>query len=67
MVEDSVTGVTAARAAGMQVLGFIGGGHATEGQIHTLKRAGAEVVFDDMSRLPTLVEQWLANTTFKIR
>jgi HAD superfamily hydrolase (TIGR01509 family) len=67
VVEDSVTGVTAARAAGMQVLGFIGGGHATEGQIHTLTRAGAEVVFDDMSRLPQLVEQWLANAAFEIR
>ena len=31
VVEDSVTGVTAARAAGMAVLGFIGGGRATEG------------------------------------
>ncbi|KND60394.1 Hydrolase [Candidatus Burkholderia verschuerenii] len=67
VVEDSVTGVTAARAAGMQVLGFIGGGHATDGQIHTLMRAGAEVVFDDMSRLPQLVEQWLANAAFEIR
>ncbi len=65
VVEDSVTGVTAARAAGMQVLGFIGGGHATEGQIGALKRAGAEVVFDDMARLPALVEQWLQHATFE--
>jgi HAD superfamily hydrolase (TIGR01509 family) len=67
VVEDSVTGVTAAKAAGMQVLGFIGGGHATEAQMGALERAGAEVVFDDMTRLPSLVEQWLTNATFDIR
>lgn len=64
VVEDSVTGVTAARAAGMPVLGFIGGGHATEGQIGALRRAGAEIVFDDMARLPALVDQWLKHATF---
>jgi len=67
VVEDSVTGVTAARAAGMPVLGFIGGGHATEGQIGALEKAGAQAVFDDMSRLPALVEQWLQNATFELR
>jgi HAD superfamily hydrolase (TIGR01509 family) len=67
VVEDSVTGVTAARAAGMSVLGFIGGGHATEGQIDALRRAGASVVFDDMKRLPALVGEWLQNATFEIR
>ncbi|SAL05656.1 HAD family hydrolase [Caballeronia calidae] len=67
VVEDSVTGVTAAKAAGMPVLGFIGGGHATEGQIGALEKAGAQVVFDDMTRLPALVEQWLQNATFEIR
>jgi HAD superfamily hydrolase (TIGR01509 family) len=67
VVEDSVTGVTAARAAGMAVLGFIGGGHATEGQIDALRRAGASVVFDDMTKLPGLVEQWLQHATFEIR
>ncbi|SAK64572.1 HAD family hydrolase [Caballeronia temeraria] len=67
VVEDSVTGVTAARAAGMPVLGFIGGGHATGGQIGALEKAGAHVVFDDMTRLPALVEQWLQNATFELR
>jgi beta-phosphoglucomutase-like phosphatase (HAD superfamily) len=67
VVEDSVTGVTAATAAGMAVLGFIGGGHATEGQIDALRRAGASVVFDDMKRLPALVGEWLQNATFEIR
>ena len=67
VVEDSVTGVTAAKAAGMPVLGFIGGGHATEGQIGALKRAGAEIVFDDMAQLPALVDQWLQHATFETR
>ncbi|MFM0321625.1 HAD family hydrolase [Caballeronia glebae] len=67
VVEDSVTGVSAARAAGMPVLGFIGGGHASEGQIGALEKAGAQAVFDDMTRLPALVEQWLQNATFELR
>jgi HAD superfamily hydrolase (TIGR01509 family) len=66
VVEDSVTGVTAAVAAGMTVLGFVGGGHATEGQIDALKTAGASVVFDDMGQLPALVEQWLQNASFEL-
>lgn len=66
VVEDSVTGVTAASAAGMTVLGFVGGGHASEGQIDALRRAGASVVFDDMGQLPALVEQWLQNASFEL-
>ena len=58
VVEDSVTGVTAATAAGMTVLGFIGGGHASDAQIEQLHAAGALHVFDDMRRLPELVAQW---------
>jgi HAD superfamily hydrolase (TIGR01509 family) len=68
VVEDSVTGVTAAAAAaaGMTVLGFLGGGHATEGQIDALKRAGASVVFYEMGQLPVLVGQWLQNASFEL-
>ncbi|MGF6724117.1 HAD superfamily hydrolase (TIGR01509 family) [Paraburkholderia sp. GAS41] len=58
VVEDSVTGVTAASAAGMTVLAFIGGGHASESQIGALRAAGAAHVFDDMTQLPALVNQW---------
>ncbi|WP_206997479.1 HAD family hydrolase [Trinickia mobilis] len=58
VVEDSVTGVTAANAAGMTVIGFIGGGHATSAQIDALRGVGARHVFDDMSELPALVAQW---------
>jgi len=41
VVEDSVTGVTAATAAGMTAQGLIGGGHASDAQIGALRAAGA--------------------------
>ncbi|MEX3763598.1 HAD family hydrolase [Paraburkholderia phenoliruptrix] len=63
VVEDSVTGVTAASAAGMTVLGFIGGGHASDAQIDRLHAAGARHVFDDMLQLPELVAQWTLSAT----
>jgi len=63
VVEDSVTGVTAASAAGMTVLAFIGGGHASESQIDALQAAGAAHVFDDMTQLPVLVDQWTQRVT----
>jgi len=63
VVEDSVTGVTAASAAGMTVLGFIGGGHASDAQIGALRAAGAAHVFDDMTQLPALVAQWTQRVT----
>ena len=56
VIEDSVAGVAAARAAGMMVFGFVGASHfsrADEGA--DLTAAGAEVIFDDMARLPDLV------------
>tara|TARA_R110000868_G_scaffold21214_2_gene88385 strand:+ start:3240 stop:3893 length:654 start_codon:yes stop_codon:yes gene_type:complete len=58
VIEDSTAGVTAARRAGMRVLGFAGGSHAREvqGYEKTLMAAGAETVFDDMMRLPDLIK-----------
>ena len=41
VVEDSVNGVTGARAAGMTVWGFLGGGHADAGLGRGLVQAGA--------------------------
>ena len=60
VVEDSVAGVTAARAAGMTVLGFVGGSHTSHaGPEHALalRDAGALDVFDRMAALPELVAQ----------
>jgi HAD superfamily hydrolase (TIGR01509 family) len=41
VIEDSLTGVTAARRAGMNVIGFCGGGHASPGLEKRLRDAGA--------------------------
>jgi D-ribulokinase len=56
VIEDSVAGVAAARAAGMTVFGFVGASHFSpldEGA--DLTTAGAELLFDDMARLPDLI------------
>jgi HAD superfamily hydrolase (TIGR01509 family) len=50
VIEDSVSGVTAAKAAGMQVWGFVGGSHyATRDGRAILYAAGADRVFDRMA------------------
>ena len=61
VVEDSVPGVTGARAAGMTVLGFHGGSHCRAGHAETLRNAGAHETFEDMRQLPALIAQ---NQTF---
>lgn len=66
VVEDSVAGVSAARAAGMTVLGFVGGthaGHAGPAHVLALRDAGALDVFDRMTALPALVEKRMARAT----
>jgi HAD superfamily hydrolase (TIGR01509 family) len=55
VIEDSVAGVTGARAAGMTVLGFHGGSHCGAGHAETLRAAGAARTFHDMRQLPMLV------------
>jgi HAD superfamily hydrolase (TIGR01509 family) len=57
VVEDSVAGVTGARAAGMTVLGFTGASHCGPDHGAALTQAGAAAVFNDMRRLPGLVAQ----------
>jgi HAD superfamily hydrolase (TIGR01509 family) len=51
VIEDTVTGVTAGVAAGMQVLAYAGAGHA---DIGSLRAAGARV-FSAMRELPGLL------------
>lgn len=59
VVEDSVPGVTAARAAKMTVIGFTGGSHCRSGDADRLRAAGAAIVMDDMRALPALIAQSL--------
>ena len=55
VIEDSAPGITAARAAGMTVLGFHGGSHCRPGYADALRAAGAAVTFDDMRQLAVLI------------
>jgi HAD superfamily hydrolase (TIGR01509 family) len=57
VIEDSVSGIAGALAAGMTVLGFHGGSHCRPGYADTLRAAGAVVTFDDMRQLPGLIAQ----------
>ena len=55
VIEDSVAGVTAARAAGMSVLGFTGGSHCLDGHADKLRRAGASEVFGSCPELTSYI------------
>jgi HAD superfamily hydrolase (TIGR01509 family) len=61
VIEDSVPGITGARAAGMTVVGFHGGSHCQAGHAEMLRSAGAAVTFDDMRQLPALIAQIARN------
>jgi beta-phosphoglucomutase-like phosphatase (HAD superfamily) len=52
VVEDSVNGVRAGVAAGMQVWGFTGGGHGDPGLGRRLTEAGAAAVFTGFADMP---------------
>ncbi|NBB82823.1 MAG: HAD family hydrolase, partial [Alphaproteobacteria bacterium] len=54
-VEDSVAGVTSARAAGMAVIGFTGGAHTWPDHAAALRDAGAGTTVARMPDLPAAV------------
>lgn len=61
VIEDSTHGVHGAVAAGMRVIGFIGGSHSWPGHADQLTAAGAETVIRRMADLPATVaafETW---------
>jgi HAD superfamily hydrolase (TIGR01509 family) len=66
VIEDSLAGVKAARAAGMAVLGFHGGAHCSPATAAALAEAGATTTFDDMRELPGLIAELesLTSTSF---
>jgi HAD superfamily hydrolase (TIGR01509 family) len=55
VVEDSMAGVEAARAAGMTALGFCGGSHCRPGHGDRLLAGGAAHVIRDMRDLPAAI------------
>ncbi|OWJ59887.1 hypothetical protein BWR60_31940 [Inquilinus limosus] len=55
VIEDSVTGTTAGVAAGMTVIGFLGGRHIRDGHADRLRDAGARLICPHMDDLAGLV------------
>jgi HAD superfamily hydrolase (TIGR01509 family) len=55
VVEDSVAGATAALAAGLDVIGFLGGGHIFEAHADRLRQAGVRVLAADAEELRALL------------
>lgn len=55
VIEDSIAGVTAAKAAGIPVIGFIGGSHARPDLTARLQEAGAAAVVADMKEVASLL------------
>ncbi len=57
VIEDSPTGVVAAKRAGMRVLAFAGGSHArNEVHLASLREAGPDHIFDDMRRVAEMLK-----------
>ncbi|NTJ41538.1 HAD-IA family hydrolase [Agrobacterium larrymoorei] len=56
VVEDSVHGITGAKAAGMRVIGFTGASHTYPSHADRLTDAGAETVISRMQDLPATIE-----------
>ncbi len=57
VIEDSISGVTAAVAAGMNVIGFCGGQHITEGHGAKLMEVGAHVIATNASELSRILDK----------
>lgn len=56
VIEDSPAGITAAKAAGMAVFGYLGGSHVGPGNLRPLVESlQPDAIFDDMQALPDLV------------
>jgi HAD superfamily hydrolase (TIGR01509 family) len=63
VIEDSVGGVSAGRAAGMRVIGFTGGGHIGGGHADRLTEAGAHDVIGSMADLAASVSRLSASSS----
>jgi beta-phosphoglucomutase-like phosphatase (HAD superfamily) len=53
VIEDSLSGVVAAHAAGMAIIGFVGGGHCRPGHADAMRDGGCVEVFarmDDVAK-----------------
>lgn len=59
VVEDSLTGVTAAHEAGLTVIGFVGASHIMEGHAEKLMAGGAATTVQTMADLPRVLEMFM--------
>ena len=59
VVEDSPTGVDAAKAAGLRVIGFLGAAHITDGHDEELLRRGADFIAADSEELEAILANLL--------
>jgi HAD superfamily hydrolase (TIGR01509 family) len=57
VVEDSIFGVEAAKAARMRGVGFVGGSHCGDGYSEKLLAAGAQRILHSMMELPAILLQ----------
>jgi HAD superfamily hydrolase (TIGR01509 family) len=60
VIEDSIFGIAAAKAAGARVVGFVGGRHTWPGHADLLTEAGAETVIRRLTDLPKIAEALMA-------
>ena len=58
VIEDSPTGVTAARRAGLKVIGFTGASHILEGHADKLIACGAHAIVERMADLVQALDLW---------
>ena len=56
VIEDSTAGIIGAKAAGMRSFGFVGASHCTPERGRQLLESGAELLFDDFTKLPDLLK-----------
>jgi len=62
VIEDSVLGIAAARAAGMAAVGFAGASHVSADTRMRLTAAGADVVVTSMAELPAAIGTLIGNS-----
>lgn len=58
VIEDSVSGIKAAKSAGMPVFGFIGASHATPQWKQKIQEIEPTLIFDNMRDLPKLIKDY---------
>ncbi len=56
VVEDSIAGLNAARAAGMKTIAFVGASHIPDGYADVLRNMGITRIMEHMDELPGFVE-----------